>query len=97
MNKAAAPLVMSAGQRESLAVLARSSTAAHREVQRAKVLLMAAEGVANSKIAASVGVTPVTVRSWRDRFAGEGLAKFGIVREGRGRRCDGLSPVRSTL
>jgi len=86
MNKAAAPLVMSAGQRESLAVLARSSSAAHREVQRARVLLMAAEGVANSKIAASVGVTPVTVRSWRDRFASEGLAKLGVVREGRGRK-----------
>src|SRR5450759_3594157 len=86
MNKAAAPLVMSAGQRESLMVLARTSTAAHREVQRAKVLLMAAEGVANSQIAASVGVTPVTVRSWRARFAAEGLAKFGQVRQGRGRK-----------
>ncbi|HEY8882688.1 MAG TPA: IS630 family transposase [Dermatophilaceae bacterium] len=86
MNKAAAPLVMSAGQRESLMVLARTSTAAHREVQRAKVLLMAAEGVANSQIAASVGVTPVTVRSWRARFAAEGLAKFGQVRHGRGRK-----------
>src|SRR5665647_135613 len=86
MNKAAAPLVMSAGQRESLMVLARTSTAAHREVQRTKVLLMAAEGVANSQIAASVGVTPVTVRSWRARFAAEGLAKFGQVRHGRGRK-----------
>src|SRR5665811_1017627 len=86
MNKAAAPLVMSAGQRESLAVIARSPSAAHREVQRAKVLLMAADGVANSTIAASVGVTPVTVRAWRDRFANEGLAKLGVVRQGRGRK-----------
>ena len=86
MNKAAAPLVMSAGQREALTVLARSFTAAHREVQRAKVLLLAGEGVANSQIAARVGVTPVTVRSWRGRFASEGLAKFGQVREGRGRK-----------
>ncbi|HEY5180142.1 MAG TPA: IS630 family transposase [Dermatophilaceae bacterium] len=86
MNKAAAALVMSNGQREALTVLARSSTSAHREVQRAKVLLMAADGVANSQIAANVGVTPVTVRSWRDRFASEGLAKFGQVRQGRGRK-----------
>jgi transposase len=86
MNKAASPLVMSAGQREALTVLARSSTSAHREVQRAKVLLMAADGVANSQIAANVGVTPVTVRSWRARFADEGLAKFGQVRQGRGRK-----------
>src|SRR5659263_3538 len=86
MNKTAAPLVMSPGQSESLAVLARSSSAAHREVQRAKVLLMAAEGVGISTIAASVGVTPVTVRAWRDRFANEGLAKLGVVRQGRGRK-----------
>jgi transcriptional regulator with XRE-family HTH domain len=87
MNKTAAPLVMSAGQCESLTVLARSSTAPHREVQRAKVLLMAGQGVANSQIAASVGVTPVTVRSWRARFAAEGLARFGVVRAGRGRKA----------
>src|ERR1035437_5047060 len=86
MNKTAAPLVMSTGQRESLTLLARSSTAAHREVKRAKVLLMAADGVANSKIAATVGVTPVTVRAWRSRFADEGLSKFGQVRGGRGRK-----------
>jgi transposase len=53
---------------------------------KAKVLLMAADGVANSQIAARVGVTPVTVRSWRSRFASEGLAKFGQVRQGRGRK-----------
>ena len=47
---------------------------------------MAGQGVANAQIAASVGVTPVTVRSWRARFAWEGLAKFGQVREGRGRK-----------
>ena len=65
MNKTAAALVMSSGQRAALRVLARSSTAAHRQVQRAKVLLMAADGVANSQIAVTVGVTPMTVRSWR--------------------------------
>ena len=46
MNKAAASLVMIAGQRESLAVLARPPSGAHREVQRAKMLLTAADGVA---------------------------------------------------
>jgi len=91
MNRTAAPLVMSAGQREALRVLARSSTAAHRQVQRAKVLLMAADGVANSQIATTVGVTPMTVRSWRTRFTQEGLATFAVVREGRGRK-PGISP-----
>jgi transposase len=91
MNKTAAPLVMSNGQREALRVLARSSTVAHRQVQQAKVLLMAADGVANSQIATTVGVTPMTVRSWRTRFTQEGLATFAVVREGRGRK-PGISP-----
>ena len=57
MNNATAPLVMSAGQREALAILSRCSIAPHREVKRAKVLLLAADGVANSTIAATVGAT----------------------------------------
>ena len=47
---------------------------------------MAGQGVANSQIAERVGVTPVTVRAWRARFALEGLAKFDQVRAGRGRK-----------
>ena len=45
---------------------------------------MAADGVANTRIADEVGVTAVTVRAWRKRFAEDGLAKLGEVREGRG-------------
>ena len=86
MNHAAAPLELVDGQRLTLDVLARSRTAPLRDVQRARVLLMASEGVANVQIAAEVGVSVVTVRAWRDRFAEEGLAKFGQVRKGRGRK-----------
>ena len=67
--------------------LAASRTVAHREVQRARALLMAADGVANTQIATLVGVTPVTVRSWRSRFQAQGLAKFGKVAPGRGRKA----------
>jgi transposase len=86
MNRPAAALVMSPGQRDALGVLARSRTAPHRQVQRAQVLLLAADGIANSQIAARVGVKPATVRTWRARFAEEGLAKLGKVRAGRGRK-----------
>ena len=86
MNRAAAALVMSGGQREALEVLARSQTAPHRQVQRAEALLLAGEGVANSRIAQRVGVKTATVRAWRTRFAEEGLAKLGKVRAGRGRK-----------
>ena len=77
---------MSDGQREALQALSRSQTAPHRQVQRAKALLLAADGVANMRIAAQVGVKPATVRAWRARFAEEGLAKLGKVRAGRGRK-----------
>ncbi len=82
----AAALVISDGQRAALQVLARSQTAPHRQVQRAEALLLAADGVANTRIASRVGVNPATVRAWRSRFAEEGLAKLGKVRSGRGRK-----------
>ncbi len=85
MNPAPA-LVVSDGQRAALEVLSRSQTAAYREVQRARVLLLAADGIANSSIAVKVSVTPTTVRAWRSRFEAEGLAKLGRVRAGRGRK-----------
>jgi DNA-binding NarL/FixJ family response regulator len=49
-----------------------SQTAPHRDVQRARVLLMAADGLANTRIAAAVGVSPATVLAWRGRFGEEG-------------------------
>jgi transposase len=73
-------------QREILESLSKSRTAAHREVQRARALLLAAEGIANTRIAERVGVSPATVRAWRDRFGEQGLARFGEVRSGRGRK-----------
>ncbi|MPV50910.1 helix-turn-helix domain-containing protein [Pseudactinotalea sp. HY160] len=79
---AAPPLPMSDSQRATLEQLSRSQSAAHRQVQRAKALLLAADGVANTRISAEVGVTPVTVRAWRERFAEDGLAKLGEVRDG---------------
>jgi transposase len=55
-------------------------------VQRARVLLAAAGGEANTVIAERVGVTAVTVRAWRARFREAGLADLGVVRPGRGRK-----------
>ena len=77
---------MSAGQRGALEKVARSQAAAHREVRRARVLLDAADGIANSVIAAKHDVTPVTVRAWRAAFAEHGLADWGKVARGRGRK-----------
>ena len=86
MMTPAAALLMSGGQREALEVIAKSQTAPHRQVQRAKALLLAGDGVPNARIAERAGVTTTTVRSWRARFEAEGLAKLGKVRAGRGRK-----------
>ncbi len=86
MMTPAAALVVSDGQREALEVIAKSQTAPFRQVQQARVLLLAADGVANARIADQVGITVTTARAWRSRFAEEGLAKLGKVRAGRGRK-----------
>jgi transposase len=49
-------------------------------------LLLAAEGLANTAIAADLDLSPTSVMAWRERFTQEGLAKFGEVRKGRGRK-----------
>lgn len=56
-------------------------------MQRARALLLAGDGMANTAIAAQVGATVNTVRAWRERFVGEGLVKFAQVKEGRGRKA----------
>ena len=86
MSKPVPALTVTDGQREVLKSLARSQSGAHREVVRAKALLMAADGAANATIAATLSVSRTTVANWRTRFAEDGLVKFGQVREGRGRK-----------
>ncbi len=86
MRLATPPLPLTPSQRVVLDKLARSGIAAHREVQRARALLMAGDGAPNTAIAAAAEVSPATVKSWRERFAEEGLKGLGGVRPGRGRK-----------
>jgi len=86
MRLPTAPLTISDEHRAVLETLCKSQTAAHREVQRARVLLLASDGIANTHIAAQVGVSPATVKAWRERFTDDGLTAFGGVRRGRGRK-----------
>ena len=86
MRSPTSPLAVTDEQRLVLEKLVRSRTAPHRDVQRARALLMACDGVANTRIAALVGVAPMTVKAWRDRFCDDGLKDFSAVRPGRGRK-----------
>jgi DNA-binding NarL/FixJ family response regulator len=53
---------------------------------RARILLLAADGLPNSEIAVSLDTTRATVAQWRHRFAVEGLVGVTAIRPGRGRK-----------
>jgi transposase len=65
----ARPVHVAPPVRAELEAIAACPTAAHRDVVRARVILLAAEGRNNEAIACAVGVTERTVRKWRLRFA----------------------------
>lgn len=52
----------------------RAPTTEQRDVLRARIILLAAEGRSTRSIARAVGAMPRTVSLWRGRFAREGLA-----------------------
>ncbi len=87
MRAATVPLTITRGQRQILKRLAASSVAPHREVVRAKALLLASEGLANTAIGAQLEVSPSSVAAWRSTFASEGVVKFAQVHPGRGRKA----------
>lgn len=60
-------------QRETLEERASTYTAPYREVVRAKIVLLAAEGCQNKDIAARVDTSPQVVCKWRKRFCEQGL------------------------
>ena len=86
MRSPTAALRVTDEQRSVLEGLIRLRSAPHRDVQRARVLLMACDGLANTRIASEVGVAPMTVSAWRERFKEDGLKGFSAVRPGRGRK-----------
>ncbi len=74
--------------RDDLATLRRWSSATQvpaMVVQRAKILLLAAEGVANTEIADRLGISRPTVIAWRKRYTRQGLAHGLADRPRRGR------------
>ncbi len=77
-------LILAPEDKKVLERIAASPSLPHRTVREAKGLLMAAQGTANERVAASLGVSRSTVLSWRRQFATDGVAGVGKVRKGRG-------------
>ncbi len=73
-NHPAPPIVIDEAERHALRTLVRARTTEQRTAMRARVILAAADGVANERIAAELGVHKMTVLLWRGRFAQAGLA-----------------------
>ena len=86
MNHPASPLLLSHRDQNTLTNWAQTAIAPYRVVTRAKALLMAGDGAANSRIATALGVSRQTVLKWRARFLSDGLGSVGTVRTGRGRK-----------
>ncbi|WP_406411144.1 IS630 family transposase [Streptomyces sp. NBC_01614] len=70
---AALPISLRAGERHRLKRMAYGHKTEYRMRQRAQVVLHAARGRANARIARERGLHLDTVRTWRGRFAGQRL------------------------
>src|SRR5512144_3047792 len=85
----AAPLRIRDTDRPTLLSWTRSSGVKAGLAQRARIVLLAGEGVPNTEIAGRIGVSRPTVQLWRDRYATGGLAALDDQpRSGRPRRVD---------
>ena len=70
----ATPIVLTADERSTLESWVRSGAIEHRLVERARVVLLAATGVASRRVAREVGCARGVVSKWRVRFARDRLA-----------------------
>jgi len=87
MTPAAVPVTLTASERKILKKRVRGAKTPFRDRLRAQVVLAAARGRGNERIAAGLGASVNTVRKWRGRFAERGLAGLeDLPRSGRPRR-----------
>src|SRR5262245_39736295 len=70
----ATAITLTAGERTELEGLARSTKTEYRMRQRARIVLLAAEGMKTRAIGRAVGCTTGTASKWRVRYAEKRLA-----------------------
>ena len=74
MSRTAHPVFLDAAERAALETWARSRALPLRQVVRAKIILMAVDGVTNQDIAAALDLSRPTIQLWRQRFLALRLA-----------------------
>src|SRR4051794_46217 len=72
-SPAAAEVVLSAEEREQLERWRRRRSSAQALALRARIVLLAADGLQNSEIAARLGISRPPVTKWRNRFVAQRL------------------------
>ena len=83
-------MILSSGERQTLEFIARKYTSPYCDVIRAKIILLADEGLSNDVIAARLDTPRQIVSKWRKRFA---LARLpGLEAQPRGGRKARFSP-----
>ena len=85
-------VVVDREQRMVLAEIARSMTYPHRDVLRARLILMLADGLAQAEVSRRVGLRRRIVRKWAERFVERGL--LGLADAPRSGRPPRFSPER---
>jgi transposase len=75
----AQPIVLEVDVRRKLEQQARGRSTASRVVVRSRIVLLAADGLQNKQIAATLGVAPRMVTLWRGRFLTQGVA--GLLKD----------------
>src|ERR1700748_2421272 len=91
-------LVLREGDRDRLAELARLPSVPSGLARRARMVLLAADGMPNAEIARTVGVSRPTVIGWRDRYERGGIAALDDEqRSGRPQQIDEIEVVAVTL
>ncbi|MFF7191868.1 helix-turn-helix domain-containing protein [Streptomyces sp. NPDC008222] len=74
---AARPIILRAAERERLKLMAYGNKTEYRLRMRAQIVLQAARGRSNARIARETGLHLDTVRCWCGRFADQGLGGLG--------------------
>src|SRR5580704_13856686 len=90
--RVAPQIVLTQDQRQTLQQWARGRSLPARQVERARVVLMAAAGKQDLEIAAEIGISNQKAARWRKRFLLFGLAGLEKDAPGRGRRPT-ITPV----
>jgi transposase len=97
-NHPAPALLLRHGDRAELTRLVRSSSVRAGLAQRARIVLLAADGESNTTIAEKLGVSRPTVLEWRNRYEARGVAGLADEpRSGRPPVLDHRAIVAATL